>query len=304
MRIGYVYINLTRDGDRGRDFRNTFIQRCPAIDARRILEDSAHPGRTLLEKSVGVTSRYNIDRNRRSNDREINSIGAVGCALSHISLWRMLANDRCEEEYRQLVDDAAAEEIDALYRYIHELDVLVIFEDDVHITEHLEHLQLQIASLCEAPNLSWDVFLLGCAPLVKNFTETSAWVHPLTCPPDLICQESFFGMFAYVITRPGARRLLELGPLPVELHIDRWMSIQSQFGNILVVRSPSDKIKINHKLGVSSIQHTMTDEGCLIVCVVVLIGICLVLFIIVVKLSSQKTVLASSSILVDRQLLP
>ncbi len=126
-------ITLERRQDRWRNFMEKAraahlqVNKWPGIDGRQL--DIQH------DERVSVFARRNIMEGTRRSHEEIDSIGAVGCALSHISLWKhMLSTD---QEY------------------------FIIFEDDADLpADFLPRMKAIIASP-EFVGANWDVWMLG-----------------------------------------------------------------------------------------------------------------------------------------------
>jgi GR25 family glycosyltransferase involved in LPS biosynthesis len=109
-----------------------------------------------------------------------------------------------------------------LWQYFWEMRTepfMVVFEDDADLT-NFEKI-LQIGEDATVP--PFDIFLLGsskskCARLSGKYNRV----------------KQFTGMHAYVISREGARRALEYA-LPVEFHIDWYVSYLSQLDTLIVI---------------------------------------------------------------------
>jgi GR25 family glycosyltransferase involved in LPS biosynthesis len=176
-------INLERSPDRLARFRadNDFlgpVERFPAIDGRAL-------------NHAGLVAAGVIDA------RLAYSAGALGCALSHISLWETSLRTR---------------------------DALTIFEDDAVVNRHFPR---RSAAIIGGLPADWDCvlwgwnfdtvlaleFLPGVSPAVMKFDQVSlrdrledypllnfdVAVHRLACA---------FGIMAYSISPGGARKLL------------------------------------------------------------------------------------------------
>lgn len=123
---------------------------------------------------------------------EIDAIGAVGCSLSHIKLWKM----------------AAA---------LPEGSIMVILEDDAHPQKQiLKKLEKDPPDFSNA-----DIILLGWNGQTEGMTQrrpfrlTSPKIFDVTSVPG-----TAWGSHAYAITPRGARELLKRGEMICE-HVDR-----------------------------------------------------------------------------------
>jgi len=156
---------------------------------------AAVDGQTLDAKTdtrISTLCRYNImNHTRRSHDL-LDSIGGVGCALSHITLWQNLlkSND----------------------------NVFLIVEDDLVLQkgdwEKVRQLYLQNKSLQNSND--WDIWSVGnlkCIPADHDTKKENKFVF---------CKE-FVGFNSYFISRRGAEKLVKEA-FPIQQHIDWYTS--------------------------------------------------------------------------------
>jgi glycosyl transferase family 25 len=182
-----------------------------------------HPDITL-----GVA--HNIFFGKRRGVHEIDSAGAVGCSLSHFKAWQ------------QLLDSSAP--------------AMIIFEDDLEIPADLKS-RLEVV-LAAAP-AEWDVIQLqqtiftdgtkGCEPILEN----SPWSN---------CT-SLMGTHAYIVSRRGAKRLLERA-YPIEIHVDAYLAYMSRMEHIKMIWHPAVDLGIKYQgsdidHGTQPILHVPTD---------------------------------------------
>jgi GR25 family glycosyltransferase involved in LPS biosynthesis len=127
---------------------------------------------------------------------------AIGCALSHIKIWReFIERDNKDEKY------------------------VMIFEDDVVLEENFQ--QNMINALINVP-ADYDILYLGCVACDKNKSsiyETSTifygknkragYVNPYISIPKMA-----YGSHAYILSKKGAIKLLELIKGNLDEHID------------------------------------------------------------------------------------
>lgn len=145
------------------------------IDAKRYVTKVAYETLLLNEKNRYRTKHYQLTR------------GAIGCYLSHVSIFKKLLEDP-------------------------DCDYYVIFEDDAAILPKVEH-KLQVA-LRYAPD-DWDIILL--APIMEVILERT---------PMFKKYESFWGLCGYVINKRGARKFVEeFDAKPIAMQIDSKMSL-------------------------------------------------------------------------------
>ena len=193
-------INLDRRQDRWQEVLSQPIakkipnlQRFSAVEGKNIdLEN---------DPRISTLCRYNIKNKTRRGHEMIDTIGAVGCSLSHIALWKKLveSND----------------------------NVFLIIEDDFLATEQDWETVRQI--FANYPRLAdssqWDIWTIGALkcyeeigvrPADKKVVE-DRWIH---------CTQ-FVGTQAYFISRTGAEKLLT-DVYPIQTHIDWYITYYAQ----------------------------------------------------------------------------
>ena len=172
------------------------------------------------------TKRNIINKTRRSHE-ELNSVGGVGCALSHIALWKYVA----ESEH----------------------DIVLIFEDDAYIPEGIiDKMNNTIKNSSHLQNIeNWDILLLGCRVLEESGNTAQE--------SDIGNIEIFNGTYAYIMTKHCARRLLE-HVYPVHCHIDLWITIFKKVFGCRIVHLKEHKIL--HTDLVSEIRITNRCDIC------------------------------------------
>lgn len=204
------------------------LERYSAVDGKNINVDT--------DSRISTVARYNIKNfTRRSHDM-LDSIGGVGCALSHIGLWS------------KLVDS--------------DQNVFLILEDDVLLPKGTwERVEAVYTS---APNLSdstsWDIWSIGnlnCNSTMGNAIQTggrksqdrSEWVQ---------CRE-FIGLQAYFISRTGAEKLLK-EVYPIQQHIDWFITYYASMRPFKIIHNRY--ININQPQDTSDIAKKTTCAIC------------------------------------------
>lgn len=149
-----------------------------------------------VEKLVSTWSLYHLYNNTpRRAHAQLTSWGAVGCSLSHISIWKKMVDDN--------------------------IDKALIFEDDVFFRpEFKERLNYILSNL----PLDGDVILLDCTENFKPANFNSMFDRVLG---------PFFGTHAYVMTNEGARKLLPY-VYPIEIQIDSFMGFSASINRIKI----------------------------------------------------------------------
>lgn len=169
---------------------------------------SAVDGKTLnveTDSRISVVGRYNIKNfTRRSHDM-LDSIGGVGCALSHITLWEKLAAS--------------------------DQEVLLILEDDLIVHDGMwERVRAAFRKYPWLADTSkWDLWSLGniaCNNAIgtynggddlSNYVYEDKWIQ---------CKE-FLGLNGYFLTKAGAKKLLS-EVFPIQQHIDWYITYYAQ----------------------------------------------------------------------------
>ena len=163
----------------------------PATRALPIHRVNAVNGKALnylRDTRIGAYTRLNIMRNDRRTHREVATLGAVGCSISHATIWR------------RIIASGAP--------------YAIVMEDDARFTMA----QLQAINLAAKtiPSTA-QIWLLG---LYKPNMQR----EPLAGPWSRV--HTFTASHAYVITRAAAKKLLEQ-VYPIDMHIDHYMSTMS-----------------------------------------------------------------------------
>jgi glycosyl transferase family 25 len=156
--------------------------------------------------------------NGRKLDKEISTLGAIGCSLSHIALWEKMISDNIS--YMYIVEDDAKV-------------VLAKKDDDI------------IEKLLQSLPDDWDIFYLGCKSVESN---------EKMMPGGKVIKMNgvYFGSHAYVINQKGAKKLLEKC-LPISCQVDSYMSYMNKYYGLNAYR-PVDNLVVQYNPEGSSIQ--------------------------------------------------
>lgn len=206
-------ITLDRRQDRWRRFQDQSgidglnLKRFIGVDGKKI--DVKNDDRIAL-----CTKRNIISKSRRSHE-ELDSVGGVGCALSHIAIWKWIVENNQE--------------------------LCLVFEDDAIVTPDF----IERANNCINESIilkdpkKWDIWLLG-----------GIWDNLTYIPNEKKCVRvgSFAGAQAMVITLHGAKRLLK-DAFPIHAHIDIWMSIYNFVHDLRIIGCMDLNLKQNKKIG-------------------------------------------------------
>jgi len=215
-------ITIERRQDRWKRFQDQ-----SGIDGLPVKRFLGVDGKTLDPKTddrIAVLTKRNILANTRRSHEELDTIGGVGCALSHIAVWQWLVD--------------------------HDQEACLVFEDDAVVPpDFIARANACIQQSAVLPSTSqWDIWLLG-----GTWDDVSRIPHETQ-----VHRVGAFVLFhAYVITRSAAQRLLR-DVYPIHAHIDVWVSIYAYMNDVRVVGCPTLKL-LQHVAAKTDIQLA---EGC------------------------------------------
>ena len=175
------------------------------------------------DERVSVFTRRNILEKTRRSHEEIDSIGAIGCALSHIGLWKELVASK--HEY------------------------FLIFEDDAIVPpDFVESANKLLTTSPRLSSGSCDVWMLGGAWKAE---DNDIARYKRGGEPAIILGK-FYLIHAYIISRRAATIFLNDGIFPINAHIDHYMSMCARFNNLRVAGSP--QLRLRQSGQISDIQ--------------------------------------------------
>jgi glycosyl transferase family 25 len=213
-------INLDKRKDRWQKFSNqaslqefSNLQRFSAVDGSKL--------DIFSDDRVSLHTRQNIMNKYRRSHYEINTPGAVGASLSHITLWQNFLKSDAEH--------------------------LVVFEDDTIVDSlSLEYIDALIPMLPP----SWDMWLLGH----HNWSMTSV---PITAHDKTGWHRvrEFTGAHAYVLSRRGAQILCDT-PFPIETHIEFYISACSNLKGLYIIKH--DAFRMTYFAEVEQVEDSNT----------------------------------------------
>ena len=189
-RLGVRLINLDRRPDRLRNFTLRALEAAGPELVSRVTRFPAIDGLQLSMDS-------GIRRTFRDNDFGFRR-GMIGCALSHLALWGELATS-----------DSPG---------------FLVFEDDVHLCRGFMGQFIELCGQLENRHPQFDVVLLGHSEVTPEHS-TDLEQSCLPAVPEPFRGERYIGgLFAYIISRKGARKLLEISARDGVQHgIDRFV---------------------------------------------------------------------------------
>lgn len=216
-------ISLARRPDRWRRFsaqpelaKLPKLERLDAVDGKLI--DVKND-----ERINPFTKRNIINHSRRSHE-EIDSAGAIGCALSHREAWR------------KVIDSGAP------YGFIMEDDAVVAdgFVDEMN------------QAFTNDPNIkskNWDIIIFTRAKTLKTNANDNGF-NPV---------HSFVLAHGYIVSRKAAQVFYDQC-LPISHHIDFYMSVQSYMHDMTILGSK--RIILTQAGQASDIQTKVSCEMC------------------------------------------
>lgn len=173
-----------------------------------------------IDKITYPSVQYTM-KNGRYIDSNIETLGAIGCYLSHVKLWEALANSNNE--------------------------MLLILEDDA-ITNNFSAFQInQFLNKIIENDPDWDVIFLGYA---KPFPSSNADI-PVTDSVYKI-NDITFQTHAYLLSKKGALKLLS-NAFPIVDQVDSYMSYMAITRGLKSYRGNTSYLKQYNEEG-SSIQ--------------------------------------------------
>lgn len=222
-------ITLERRADRWRRFQDQ-----PGLAGLNVGRFLGVDGKTIdwrTDPRIGTMTKRNLELGTRRSHEELDSVGGVGCALSHIALWTwMVETDQ---------------------------DYCLIFEDDAVVpdgfTEKANRL-IRDSVVLRQPG-GWDMWLLG-----------GIWDDRSSIPQEprstgLIRIGSFMLFHAYVMTKSMAKRLLE-DVYPIHAHIDLWTSVFAYMNDLRVVGSLRLQLQQNTRVRTDIQTAAATGNSC------------------------------------------
>jgi GR25 family glycosyltransferase involved in LPS biosynthesis len=211
--------------DRRPDRWSRFISQPGFNQFTNIKKYSGVDGKSIDVKNderISLVGKKNILAHTRRSHEDLDSVGGVGCALSHIGLWTWLVNS--------------------------DHDKILIFEDDAVIPPGFVNNANRIIADSKILNSNaWELLLLG-----GNWAD----VKPIEGESLLRNIGGFYCLHAYVITKKTAQKLLA-DVYPIQNHIDIWITIYKIVHGLIIVGTKA--MNINQRNLKSEIQ---SKNGC------------------------------------------
>ena len=150
----------------------------------------------LKSDKISLQTKYNIQNKARRSHGEINTLGAIGCSMSHYEVWQKF-----------LQTDASH---------------CLVLEDDARLVEGFAEMVAKYSA-----DFTGDVWALSYKLYDKRLVPVSPgspWKTPIY----------YWGTAAYIISREGATKLSS-NFFPIECHMDKFFCLQSSLGYIRLV---------------------------------------------------------------------
>lgn len=308
-------INLDKNPERLVHFKKyKNIKRFPAVYASKIANDENNVMRKELMASIESFTQIRIRKNIRYAHQEIHEYGAVGCSLSHYFLWMTFLTGRRPDTYVEFLKSTNDRDADVeLFddpTPIKESDFLIVIEDDAFLEEHgvteddfYKWLQRQWDEMVEAVNVDeWDIWQFShamrdteswdkqrfqsCQNRISPTHGMLGWIMSFRNCTTSFCQcFSFFGTQFYIVKRSCIESMVTTF-LPLQFHIDSWMSIFSQTRQMTILYNPK-AVVTQRTESMSDIHHNMLIPVKMLVVIVVLAFFCFVIIILCVFLMKR-----------------
>jgi GR25 family glycosyltransferase involved in LPS biosynthesis len=243
-------INLDRSKDRWETINAwkhgfTDFNRLSAIEGKDI--------DYMNSDKISLKTKLYIKGNIKRAFFDINSIGAIGCALSH---------------YKGLKDFYDNPELG---------EYLLMLEDDLNLDETTINYADQVnKELSLIKDKNWDVWILGMHERIAGFTvgkDNVPWSDistdeveianslknpisfKLSAEPEYTDVRQFLGAQAIIYRRQVIPKILE-SFFPIDLHYDAYLSFLAQKKDIRIIHKPTFNLKQN-----SSYEGTISHEN-------------------------------------------
>lgn len=182
---------------------------------------SACDGLELDETKISKASTPSVEytlKYGRSLHREMPSVGAIGCYLSHVKIWKKIIQKNLQN--------------------------VLILEDDFHIPD-IKAIKEYLKFLPK----NYHTAFLGYFKQLTQIDHKESKINDYwTFNPSLL-----FGTYGYLISREGAERLLEKA-FPIEMQVDSYISYMSLLDYISCYRSNKPLI-LTENISPSTIQN-------------------------------------------------
>lgn len=231
-------INLDRSIDRWNTIKNwehgfLDFNRFSAIDAKDI--------DYMNSDQISLRTKLYVKGNIKRAFFDINSIGAIGCALSHYNVLKNFYDNPTLGEY------------------------LLTFEDDLNISSVDDYANKVKIELEKIKDKDWDVWLLGVHERMAGFTmgrDDKVWEDfnneveisdtlknpisfSLSEEPEYVDVRQFLGAHAIIYKRESIPKILA-NFFPIDLHYDAYLSFLAQKKDIRIIHKTNFNLTQNN----------------------------------------------------------
>lgn len=197
-------INLEKRLDRWNAFsKQPGVQQLPNV--KRFLGVDGSKLDIMNDDRIPLATKKNIKKKTRRAHEEISTVGAVGCALSHISVWEWIVQNQSA--------------------------VTLVFEDDAKVPANFLPIMNQLiqnSTVLKDPT-QWELLTL---------TDQHTAYIPVKTDPYIMDIEGAMGTQCYFITLNCAKRFLKEA-YTLHLHIDLWIVMFKQVHELKMIGLPS-----------------------------------------------------------------
>jgi GR25 family glycosyltransferase involved in LPS biosynthesis len=207
-----IYINLDRRPDRNQNMIDLLTKHNLAHISQRF---RAYDGKTLDLENINrslITKEGIKDAKENKNLYTVLTPGGIGCALSHYSI------------YKKIVDE--------------NINSCLILEDDIRFSDKFEEQIKILENILSKDKEEYDLFFLGF--------HNSSLNYKYSCKINRICMYSrIYGLFGYIVTNTGARKLLNLYPITNQIdteisnHSDEIKILGLSYDTSIIFSDPS-----------------------------------------------------------------
>ena len=297
--MNIFYINLKDSLDRKQHFikfeKN--IQRFPAVNAKKYSDNEE------FLKKISLMTQSKIFFNSRNTNEEINTIGAIGCSLSHYFLWCSFLDDKIHDDYLNYVDSDEKEEVKKLsFKKNNSIDdeYLFVLEDDASFdyNNDLDTVQKELHGIINNIGDNWDIYLVDSLQkrddedfiTKENFSivNSSNFISNTRCKEKYCKVLSFFGTHSYIIKKSAIKKIIEYF-YPIECHIDAYLGLLAQ-KKIINIVGTKNKILTN-RLVYSTINHSLIFNNFFFsIMLTIMIILIIIIVVLLVIITNRKKV--------------
>jgi len=247
----------------------------PFSDVERIEGIKGSQINIAQDPRVSLRARISIvEKQVRTDHNQINSPGAVGCALSHAKAWQMILDRGYPAAWIFEDDTRVPEEAYRFERFGDYLDSLLEQSKESMPTE-LDQFDVLVMGICDVED--YDVLILNPKPLEHDMQATGKLTRGL-----VRVRSPFTSLHASIWTSYGAQYALN-HVFPLEGHVDHMLGLLSRFEDFVVV-CPTDVPIFPNRIESSLIIHTdvvdvsSSRKKLIVSCLILLLAIIAVIY--------------------------